>query len=406
MNPTTIKLSLSAVQRLAVAKQRLAGVPYPANTRNVARLVKEIGCLQLDPINVVARNHLLVLWSRFGNFDRGTIDSALWNRRTLFEYWAHMASIVPSRDYALHAVYMRNFGKRGVAWEERLAAWARSHAALRRRIMKYLQTQGAGTARDFEGDAPRRAGTKGWSNYRDVHRMLDYMWFKGQVLVARRNGIERVWDLPERLLAKNVLAQRLRSSDADQACILRSLDCLGAGTLPHIKANFVRGRYANAAKVLEDLVNKEAAAVVTVLGKDGPLPGTWYIQTKDLDAAQALTQNFSSRVTLLSPFDNLIADRKRTHTLFAFTYKSQLYIPQKLRRGYYVMPILAGDRLVGRLDPQLNRRTQTLHVHELWWEPGVNPGKALKRSLKQTVENLASFTGANNVTWPGAFRVS
>src|SRR5437762_3353178 len=172
-------ITLTTARRIAVTRQRLAEPKACPDTEGMMSVVRDLGCLQLDPISAVARSHLLVLWSRLGTYDQAHLDTLMWEERRLFEYWAHAASIVLTENYPLHSHLMRRFATGETAWARRVHDWIEANRALEEYILAEIKRNGPMLSRQFEKEA--RAGWKssGWTNERNVSRMLDFLWTKG-----------------------------------------------------------------------------------------------------------------------------------------------------------------------------------------------------------------------------------
>jgi len=190
-------LSPPLARRLAIAKQRLAGPLPKPDADGMIEVVRDLGCLQLDPIGVVARSHQLVLFSRLGAHDPTHLDQLLWQERRLFEYWAHCASIVLTEDYPLYSPLMRAY-----PWSGRTRAWVRQNEKLRRYVLQRVRRDGPLLSRHIEEDGldPEAWVSTGWTSGRNISRMLDFLWIGGKIMVAGRDGIQKLWDLSERLL--------------------------------------------------------------------------------------------------------------------------------------------------------------------------------------------------------------
>ena len=388
-----IRVRPDLARRLAVAKQRLAGPTPTGDADGLLALVRELGCVQLDPTSAVARSHLLVLWSRLGAFDVEVLEALRWRERRLFEYWAHAASLVPADDFRLHeATLMRLFAQGEAPWGPRLREWMRANARLRRAILRELRARGPLRARDFDSSLVAQPWlSTGWTNERNIHRLLDAMWGAGEVLVAGRAGNERLWDLPERCVAPDALAlPPLRREAAVRLAAERSLRSLGVATPKQIANNFIRGRYAGLAGALARL--ERAGRIVPV---ETDWPGTWLVHAEDVALLERLSDGeWEPRTTLLSPFDNLICDRERGRRVFGFDYTIEIYVPKARRRyGYFVMPVLHGDRLVARIDPRYDRKAGVLEVNAVHPEADAPPDPALCEAL----DALRAFLGAETV---------
>lgn len=403
-NAATVQtLSPAVARRLAIARQRLAG-PRPAPTPDdVLDLVRALGCLQLDPISTVARSHHLVLYSRLGPGAPRLVDDLLERKRRLFEYWAHAASIVLIEDYQLHQPMMTAYATGDSAYHQRVRAWLADNAALREHVLGRLRDDGPLLSRQFEPDERRPWISSGWSSGRTVSRMLDYLWLSGAILVAGRQGGQKRWDLAERVLPPNTPRAPLPSREVVRRAAERALRALGVARPDHISRHFIRGRYPGLAAVLRDLAAEGRILPVDVQDDGTRLPGQWYIHADDLELAERLAgPDWQPRTALLSPFDNLICDRTRTELLFDFRYRIEIYTPAARREyGYYVLPVLHGDQLIGRIDPVFDRRQARLTVNSIFTEPAA-PADAAP-AITAAIEDLAACLGARTIDYPSGW---
>ena len=368
-----MRLSLAEARRIAVMGQ-LLDAPGPSG---ILETVERLGRVQMDPTSAVARTELLVLWSRLGAYDPAELETLLWDEKRLFEY---RAFIVPTSDYAIHREAMRTFLRRDLASYEYARRWLETNAQLRRHILSSLRRRGPLRTRDFEDRAVESWRSGGWNEGKNVSRMLELLWGQGKIAIVGRDGQQRLWDLAERRLpvgeprlpkpelARRVLAQQLRARGVARA------DQFG----------FVfGGRPAGREGALRGLVREGVAVPVEIDG----LAGGWFAH------AELLGRPFRPRTTLLSPFDALISNRERTEELFGFRFRLEIYVPKAKRRyGYFVMPVLQGERLVGRIDPFFDRKERVLRVNAVHWEPG-----ARRVSLQRPLKDLARFLGAARV---------
>ena len=418
-------ISPKIARRLAITRQHLAG-PRPAATADgIFELVRELGCLQLDPINAVARSHLLVLWSRLGAYDPADLDTLLWDERRLFEYWAHAASVVLTEDYPIHSLMMRRREDGLSAWRQRLHQWVEENAALREQILSRLRESGPLPARTFDnaaasvdyltfvegkiGSSPRAtSGTatgtpsRGWNWGRNVDRMLSYLWSRGDIMVAGRSGGQKLWDLAERQLPAWTPREPLSERDTVRLAAQRSLRALGVGTLKDIAGHFTRGRYPGLKAVLAELETEGVIERVQIAESTGEMwPGAWYIHAGDAPLLDRLgAGDWKPRTTLLSPFDNLICDRNRTQRLFGFDFRLEIYVPVARRiYGYYVLSILHGDRLIGRIDPTMNRKQKLLTINAVHAEPNAPQTPEAARAIAGAITELGAFLGARDIVY-------
>lgn len=396
-------LTPTDARRLAIVKQRLAG-PRPSPDREgILDTIRDLGCLQLDPTSAVARSHVLVLWSRLGSFDRTDLEALLWEERRLFEYWAHRASIVPTEDYPIHHMLMRRYPSDRWAHSRRTRLWLQQNPALKRHVLARLRKDGPLRLRDFEDRAVVGWQSGGWTSGRNVARMLNVLWTQGRVMVAGRVGNDKLWDLAERWLPEWTPRERLSEQEIVRRAAQRSLRALGVATARHIDNHFTIGRYPGLSSALTRLEKEGTIERARVVDDGREWPGTWYVHTEDVPILELFhEEGWLPRTTLLSPFDNVIIDRSRTERLFGFHFRMEIYVPKSNRQfGYYVLPILHGDRLIGRIDPAFDRTREVLVVNALHPEEGWNMEGSTGRAVRAAIEELAGFLGAREVEYPG-----
>jgi uncharacterized protein YcaQ len=381
-----ITLSLAQARRVAVAAQLLSG-PRPTG---IVETVEHLGGLQLDPTNAVARSELLVLWSRLGAYDTGELRRLLFDERRLFEYWAY---IVPASDYGLHRETMRRYPRGDTARAVYIREWLQANAGFRRSVLDRLRRHGPLRSRDLEDRAVVPWRTGGWNDGKNLGRMLDILWFGGRIATAGRDGNERLWDLAERVLP--VAEPRLRPAEVARRICEKQLRWRGVARPDQFGSAF-DGRPPGSERALRGLVGDGVAVPVAVEW----LAGEWYAH------AEALEAPFAPRTTLLSPFDKLVLNRERTKELFGFRFRLEIYVPRAKREyGYFVLPILHGDRLIGRIDPLYDREARRLRVHAVHAEPDApaDAGPAVAHAIGE----LADWLGAVEIDYgavPKAWR--
>ena len=333
MKSTTV--SLAQARRIAVRSQLLDG-----SATGVLQTVRRLGFLQIDPISTVAPPQRLVLWSRLGPYDPGELDRLLWKERKLFEWGAF---IWPIEDFPLIRARMRR--RRGTyTYEKQGTEFLRTNARFKRHLLRELETRGPLPSREIEADLMVSRDPHDWWGSRKVSLMLELLEGRGVVAVTGRQGKQRLWDLAERWYPE-------------------------AESIP----------WPEARRQLEE---KRRRSLGVRYEK-----GEWHAHPDAEDGS------VPRRVTFLSPFDRLIHDRDRAEALWDYRYRLEMYVPKAKREyGYYVLPILRGDRLIGRIDPVLDRKTGVLKVNSVHWEPGVKPV-----SLLRPLRDLAKFIGADSI---------
>jgi uncharacterized protein len=375
--PAPLQLGIDDARRLAVLGQMLSA-PQPTALLDV---VRHLGGLQMDPTAAVARSEQLVLWSRLGSYDLAELERLLYETGELFEYWAY---IVPTSDYALHRETMRRYPRGELSRARYIREWLAANTAFRSYVLRELRRRGPLRSRDLEDRAAVPWRTGGWNDGKSLGRMLDILWFGGRIAIVGRDGSQRVYDLAERRLP--VDEPRLPAAEVARRVLDNQLRWRGIAR-PDQFGSMFDGHPPGRELALLDLVAAGRAIPATVDG----LPGPWYAH------AEVLERKLRPRTTLLSPFDKLISNRERTEELFGFRFRLEIYVPKATRRhGYFVLPILHGERLVGRIDPLFDRATGMLRLNAVHWEPDA-PSDV---PLEETVTELAAWLGAEDVAWP------
>jgi hypothetical protein len=394
-----LTLTRALLRRLAVAKQQLAGPAPAADASGLMQVARALRCVQLDPISAVARSHVLVWFSRIGPYDPALIDRLLFHDKLLFEYWAHAASIVLMDDYRLHRYQMvHGLNDDQSEWAARARAWVETNTDLRAHILALLAERGTALSREIEADGihPESWVSTGWTNGRNVSRMLDYLWMRGEIMVVGRRGGQKVWGLTRTFLPDLTLLQPLSRHEVVELGIEHAVRALGAARPAHIRYHFIRNRYHDLPQALKALVEQGRLVRAALLADDStPLANDYFVHRDDLPLLAALEQGaFEPRTTLLSPFDNLICDRNRTRALWDFDFTIEIYVPPAKRQyGYYVLPILHGEHLIGRVDSQYDRKVKALYVRAVYAEPDVLEPE-LGVSVAGALESLGQFLGA------------
>jgi uncharacterized protein YcaQ len=328
-----VPVTVEQARRIAIRAQWLDG-----RARGVLSTVRRLGFLQLDPISVVAPPQHLVLWSRLGAWDTAALDRLLWKERKLVEWDAFL---YPVEDLPLLRALMR---RRDRPLDLRIIAWLKEHAAFRRHVLRELRERGPLLSREIEDAPGHRREDHRWWGQRKMGLMLECLAARGEVAVVGREGKQRLWDLPERWYP-----------ETETIPVPKALRLLEEKRFRAVGVRLERGR---------PLAHPDV--------EDGPVP---------------------ERTTFLSPFDRLIHDRDRLEALWGFRYRLEMYVPAAKREyGYYVLPILHGERIVGRIEPVFDRRERVLRVNGLWWERGEKPV-----DLEEPLASLAAFLGAEAI---------
>ena len=387
--PSPIKLSLDTARCLAVVKQGLHRRPPSAGKGILLDAIRRIGLLQLDTINVVARSHYLVMLSRVGPYDPADLDALLYPDRRLFEQWAHAACLIPVEDYAHFAPVIRARGERPPKpWIERRLG--DDPQGTLDEVLSQVRERGPLASRDFQDPRGER-GT--WWDWKPAKTALEILLEWGTLMVDRRVNFQRYYNLAERVLPASAEFPSCTVDDWRRWAALRSVSYLGVATAAHI-SDYYRIKKPAARAAVHALAAEGAVVPVEVEGwRD-----TAYLHPADLPLVQEIEAGAHqpTLTTFLSPFDNLIWDRQRVRDLFGFDYRSEMYQPAAKRQyGYYVLPILHGGRLVGRLDPKAERKTGTLIVRAIYLEPDQPVTDKLLAGVASALREFMAFHGCH-----------
>ena len=371
--PTTSQcLSAREARGLALRAQGFGD----ARSGGPTRILEGLGVIQLDSVNVLARSQDIVSFARVGPTSIAAMHEAVYQKRQGFEYWGHAASWLPMAEY-------RYFLPRMAAMAARLAHLRDAQAPLTALILERIRQEGALSAADFHD---RRTSRAAWWDRTPSKVVLEHLFARGSLMCAdRRAGFERFYDLPERVLPSTIDTRDPGPDTAHRHLVRRSIAALGVATA-HDAADYFRLRLTDCRPALRDLTEAGDIAEVAVEGWSDPA----------FACSDALASPFAEPMhpaTFLSPFDNLIWDRKRVERIFGFRYRIEIYVPEPQREhGYYVLPLLARGRLVGRADLKHDRKARVLRVVRLSLE-GAAPDEAAA-----ALRDLAVHLGATSIS--------
>jgi hypothetical protein len=386
---TQLTLAPDDVRRMTLRAQGFLGAD--GRRGGVSGMLSRLGAVQLDTISVLARSHELVAYARLGAMPREKIERAYWHPRkpAAFEYWAHAACILPLEQWPLFAARRRSFRARGLRWHEVPAKACEE-------VLARLRAEGPLTTTDLGG-----AKTGGeWWDWSEVKIAVEWLLDIGDVVCVRRTGWRRVYDLPERV----VPAEHLGLELSDEQCLARlaavAARALGVATEADLVDFHRLQRIVGVGQAKSDLIAKSAAAAglvpVTIDGgmqgaRGGPKGGRGATPGWADPAALEQPTRGRHRSTLLSPFDSLVWDRKRTLRMFGFSHSLEAYVPAAKRvHGYFAMPLLAGGRLAGRVDPA--REGRTLIARQVSLERGT-----AAEPMAEALREAASWVGCDQV---------
>lgn len=392
-------VSTSATRRIALAAQGFdrARSGTALNAGSLKRTVDRLGLLQIDSVNVLTRAHYLPLFSRLGNYDSSQLDALAWGRKSkrgLFEFWAHEASLLPVSSHPLWRWRMERAAKAHAGdIKNKLHVFRREKGAFIDEVRRQVVDRGPLAASDLDQGTGKTGPWWGWS---DAKFAMEWMFFAGEVTTATRRGaFERVYDLTERVLPADVLALPTPEPAAAQRELLRIASrAMGVATATDLR-DYFRLPVADTKARLAELVEAGDLLPVTVEG---------WAQPAYLDPAARQPRQVEARA-LLAPFDPLIWERDRTERIFDFHYRIEIYTPiAKRTHGYYVLPFLLGDRLVGRVDLKSDRAEGQLLVHAVHFEKDVK-AKEVAGPLREELQLMADWLGLERLAGRGMNRI-
>tara|TARA_R110002051_G_scaffold1008_9_gene5020 strand:- start:1392 stop:2579 length:1188 start_codon:yes stop_codon:yes gene_type:complete len=351
---------------------------------DLAAVIADLGFVQLDSVNTFARAHDLILWSRRQQYRPEALGHALARDRDVFEHWTHDAAAI---DMALFAHWRHKFARDAAVLEGRWKSWRRDDFTQKiDEVLRQVSDHGACSSGDVGKDESRGSG--GWWDWHPSKTALEYLWRSGQLSVVRRDGFRKVYDLTERVIPAERLRARVdEAQTVDWACGA-ALDKLGFATSAELAAFWAIVTPAEAKAWCVAALADGRAIEVDVAGADGGLRRS-LARPDVMDEVVAVPQ---TRVRILSPFDPALRDRKRAERLFGFHYRIEIFVPAPKRQyGYYVFPVMEGERLIGRID--MKRNGDVLDVAAFWPEAGVQMGAGRLARLRAELARAAKFGG-------------
>lgn len=357
-------------------------------------LVQGLGLVQIDSINTVARAHHMILRPRLGPYREPHLTRLHDRERKVFEHWTHDASFIPMSFFPYWSWKFRRDGERLRSSWKRWQEHEFEHKL--EEVLDHIARHGPASSGDVGSDEPRTKG--GWWDWHPSKTALEYLWRTGALSVTRRDGFKKVYDLTE-----NVIPQKLRQTEpslaetVDFACSA-ALDRLGFATPRELAAFFELITPQEADTWCAAELARGALVRVELEGADGrPRPSLMRPQT--LESLADLTPP-PGGIRILSPFDPALRDRKRALAIFDFDYRIEIYVPEAQRRyGYYVFPVLEGERMVGRIDMKAHRDADSLRVTAFWPEPGLRMGAGRLRALEADLSRMARFCGVTQIAY-------
>ncbi|MCE7947952.1 MAG: winged helix-turn-helix domain-containing protein [Chloroflexi bacterium CFX4] len=394
----------AAAQRVALHAQGLSapfsGIP---DAESLYAMIERIGCLQIDTLQLVRRSQYLTLWSRLGNYTAELLDQVAYGdpsappearNRRLFEYWLKAACFIPLSEYRYRLARMQTYREGNNRWFKEWVSKPEHKAALDH-VLERIRREGALRSADFEYKGEKRSG---WFDWKPTKHALEHLYNAGVLMIDRRQNFQRVYDLTERVLPDWVDRSLPSPEEHYRHLLVRAVRALGI-CKPEQMGFYFYMTHTNCKPFIKALIAEGVLESVQIVEQDGT-QATYLMHREDrhlIDQAAegALT---ATHTTFLSPFDNLFWAGKRTLALWNFEPRIEMYKPEPQRRwGYFSLPILHGERLIGRFDPKLDRKSGVLHLKALHLEEGVQPDEALITAVADALRQFMAWHAATDL---------
>ena len=386
-------------RRFFLDRHALAEAPVGSGQGvDLARLIDRIGFVQLDSINTVERAHHMILWARRQSYRPEALKRLHEVDRAVWEHWTHDASILPVH---LHRYWQHNFPRREARMRANWGKWFRpGYEPQMDVLLDRIRVDGPVSTSDVgEGEVK---GSGGWWDWNPSKTALEWLWHTGKLAVTRRDGFQKVYDLAERVIPEAHRGDVPHTAEmVDWAC-KAALDRLGFADASELRGFWGVLTPAEARDWVVGALRTGEVVEIAVEGSAGAVKRS--LARPDVREQALAVGELGQRVRVLSPFDPALRDRDRAEFLFGFSYRIEVFVPEAKRKyGYYVFPVLEGDRLIGRVDCKAFRDASALRVKGFWPEAGVKMGAGRLTRLEAELDRLAAFAGCDRVEFLGGW---
>ncbi|MCK5146842.1 YcaQ family DNA glycosylase [bacterium] len=392
-------VTIDQARQLILYAQRLdAKRDHCRGLEGVRKTIQHLGYVQIDTIAVVQRAHHHVLWTRCPDYNTDNLHQLQAVERSIFEYWGHAMSYLPMEDYRFFLPRMQNFKNPSSPW----AVYQHQKAAnIVDDVLKRVRKEGPLSSKDFKSESGH-GGT--WWDWKPAKAALELLFWRGDLMISQRRNFQKVYDLRERILPSNINITMPTPMEVGHFLVHRALNSLGIATEREIlkfmqpdsarDSDWLAVDKAVVKRCLIEQLEEGEAIKILIDGDDKTINYTTQKLIDRLSSANMSTQ----MISILSPFDNLIIQRKRIQRLFGFDYTLECYMPQAKRKiGYFVLPILRGTHFIARMDAKADKRTGTLIIHLLHFEDNFVDFDAIKDELVQVINQFAKFNGCSKI---------
>lgn len=352
------------------------------NKIDLYKIIEKLSYLQIDTISVVERSHHHILWSRMPGYKKEMLDELLEKDKLIFEYWSHAAAFLPMSDYKFSLIRKRSFAKKNKTWRS-------DYKKIVKYVLDRIKSEGPLQSRDFED---KKTGDSGWWNWKPSKDALDYLFHTGELMISKRKGFQKVYDLTERVLPDFADTNIPSESEFYKYLINRSVNSNGITR----KNEILYLRRVDKRKfdiALKELLEEKIIAKISVAGIDNDF---FYTSKENLEILSL--KRPVKIINILSPFDNFIIQRKRLKELFDFDYQIECYVPEAKRKyGYFCLPVMHGDKFIGRIDAKAFRDKNTFVIKNQYFENDAELKLEMNRKYLNKITEFAKFNNCKKV---------
>ena len=378
-----LTISLKEARYLNLHSQLLLGKPEVNSKRGLLNIIERLGYIQIDTISIIERAHKHILWTRFPGFKNEMLDDLIDKDKKVIEFWDHAAAYLPAAHYRFTLPRKQMYRRKYLYWEKK-------NKKLLKFIFDRIKNEGPLQSRDF--DNPSKRGL--WWDWKPAKEGLEYLFHTGMLTVKARKNFQKVYDLPERTLPADIDDSFPSDDEYSAHMILKAINANGFAS----EREITYLRYYNK-KVFKDTLNKltERKEIIP-LKVHGTGDELYYTHSEVLNNLNG--RNMPGRIHILSPFDNLVIQRKRLSKIFGFDYVIECYLPAGKRKyGYFCMPVLKGDKFIGRLDAKANRQKGVFEMINFFTEGSFNGKPESDKNLSKKLVELSRFSGCSEIIY-------
>jgi uncharacterized protein YcaQ len=387
-----IKIPIDRVREFILHQQTLHGsIPKSDGLNNTLKIIQSLGYVQIDTLSVTQRAHHHIIWTRNPNYDPDHLDQLLTQNRQVFEYWSHALSYLPLKDYRFYRYKMIRFNDPYSKWEKDRFE---NYGHLMKPVLDQIKHNGPMRAHDFL--TPKSTGKQSPRDRNPFKVALEMLFFRGDIMIARREKFQRYFDLTEHILPSWVDTRMPTPGECAQFNILKALEVNGVARKQELFFMFQTMQKPDLDQAFYNLVDLGEILPVEIKGLNRT---KYFVLKKNIELInQLLLSDTSNKIFILSPFDNFIIDRIRMKKLYDFEYALECYLPVTKRKyGYFVMPLLWKGKLIGRLDPKADRKNKVLKIHRIIFEDNFDDFNKIQGPLLEALKHFALFNECDHI---------